>query len=102
MLYGQYLLSNKVQWQHHEFFEQHHNDIQPATHYVEFRYQFCTGLSDPQPKHEFIVFLGEYYHTFVKTVAALYQHTLFHETLTCRIPFPVRKPFYRTEQSNSA
>ena len=102
MSYGQYLLSNKVQWQHHEFFEQHHNVNQPATHYVEFRYQFCTGLSYPKPEHEFIVFLGEYYHTFVEIVSALYQHTLFHGTLTCRIPFPVRKPFYRTEQSNSA
>jgi hypothetical protein len=101
-LYGQYLLSNKVQCQHHEFIEQYHKDTQPATRYVEFRYQFCTGLSDPQPKHEFIVFLGEYYHTFVKTVAALDKHTLFHEILTRRTPFPVRKPFYRTEESNSA
>ena len=78
------------------------NGIQPATRYVEFRCQFCTGHSDPQTKHEFIVFLGESYRTFVRTVAALYQHTLFHETLTCRTPLPVRTPFYRTEESNSA
>jgi hypothetical protein len=39
---------------------------------------------------------------FVKPVAALYQHTLFHETLTCRTPLQVPTPFYGTEQSNSA
>jgi hypothetical protein len=78
------------------------NGIQPATCYVEFRCQFCTGQSDPPTKREFIVFLGESYHTFVKTVAALYQHTLFHEILTCRTPLPVRKPFYRTEESKPA
>lgn len=99
MLYGQYLLINKVQCQHHEFFEHYHNDIQPATGCGEFLYQFYTGASDAQTKHEFIVFVGESYRTFVKTVAALYQYTLFHEKLTCRTPLPVRTPFYRTEES---
>jgi hypothetical protein len=66
MFYGQYLLINKVQCQRQEFFEQYHNDIQPATRYVEFRYQFCTAHSDPQTKHEFVVFMGESYHTLSK------------------------------------
>ena len=46
MLYKQYLLINKVQCQHHEFFEQYHNDIQPATGCGEFLHQFCTGATD--------------------------------------------------------
>jgi len=45
MLDGQYLLINKVQCQHHEFFEQYHNDIQPAISCGEILYQFCTGAS---------------------------------------------------------
>jgi hypothetical protein len=47
-----------------------------------FVISFCTGLSDPQTKQEFIMLLGECYRTFVKTVPALYQDTLCHATLT--------------------
>jgi len=97
MLYGKFLLINNFHCQHHQFFEQYHNDMQPATRYGEFLYQFCTGASDLQPKQEFIIFLGESYRTFVETVAALYQYTSFRRT-----PWPVRTPFYRTEESNLA
>jgi hypothetical protein len=101
MLYGQYLPINKVQCQRHEFFEQYHNDIQPATLYVEFRYQFCTGLSDSQPNMNLLCSWGNLI-ILCQNCCCTDQNTLFHETLTFRTPFPVRKPFYRTEESNSA